>query len=139
MEAIEPFEYEKLQPFSMSYLPGFFADRYDLSHEQVYDRARARMEESAKEAVRDRVHGYDTLIPVKSRIQMRQVKRRYAMLPVWTLHTKYRGKDYLFAMNGQTGKMVGNLPISWGKLLATLAGITLGGTALYMALLMLFS
>ena len=138
MEAIEPFDYEKLQPFSMSYLPGFLADRYDLSHEKVYDRARIRMEESTEEAVRNRVHGYDTLVPISKNIQMQQVRRRYAMLPVWTLHTKYRGKDYLFAMNGQTGKMVGNLPISWGKLLGKLAGITLGGTALITAFFMLF-
>lgn len=37
----------------------------------------------------------------------------YVMLPVWLLYTRYHGKDYLFAMNGQTGKMVGDLPLSW--------------------------
>ena len=47
---------------------------------------------------------------------------RYVMLPVWLLYTKYHGKDYLFGMNGQTGKMVGNLPLSVGKA-AALAGI----------------
>ena len=36
----------------------------------------------------------------------------YALLPVWMLHTKYEGKDYYFAMNGQTGKFVGELPMS---------------------------
>ena len=37
--------------------------------------------------------------------------------------SKYKGKDYLFAMNGQTGKMIGNLPISIPKVIAWLGGI----------------
>jgi hypothetical protein len=31
------------------------------------------------------------------------------------LHTKWNGNDYLFAMNGQTGKLIGDLPIDNGK------------------------
>ena len=37
------------------------------------------------------------------------------MLPVWLLSTKWEGQNFLFAMNGQTGKMIGNLPIAKGK------------------------
>ncbi len=43
---------------------------------------------------------------------------KYAMLPTWLLYTTYQDKPYFFAMNGQTGKFIGNLPISKGKLVA---------------------
>ena len=39
----------------------------------------------------------------------------YALLPVWMLHTKWNGQDFLFAMNGQTGKFIGDLPVDNGK------------------------
>ena len=48
-------------------------------------------------------------------IRLRRGKVKYALLPVWLLTTRWNGANYLFAMNGQTGKMVGNLPIDKGK------------------------
>lgn len=39
------------------------------------------------------------------------------------LNTKWKGKDYLFAMNGRTGRLVGDLPMSWGGFWATFAAI----------------
>ena len=50
-------------------------------------------------------------------------------MPVWMLHTTWNGKDYLFAMNGQTGKMVGDLPCDYKKMLLTGLGIFLGVAA----------
>ena len=48
---------------------------------------------------------------------------RYAFLPVWVLNTKYKDQNYLFTMNGQTGKLVGDLPVSKGKFFGTFIGI----------------
>ena len=44
-------------------------------------------------------------------------------MPVWMLNTKWKGKDFLFAMNGQTGKLVGDLPVSWGRFWGLFAAI----------------
>ena len=41
----------------------------------------------------------------------------YALYPVWLLNTTYNGKKYTFVMNGQTGKMVGNIPIDTKKII----------------------
>ena len=40
----------------------------------------------------------------------------YAMVPVWILTTRYKDEPYTFMMNGQTGEVVGSLPIDEGKL-----------------------
>ena len=61
---------------------------------------------------------------------------KYALLPVWLLNTKWNGQDYHFAMNGQTGKFVGNLPIDKGKEFK-LIGLFGGCSALFTFLLCL--
>lgn len=115
MDAIEPFDYSKLRPFSTAYLPGYLADKYDVSAEESMSRAETRCRNSAKAAMRADILGYETLVPVGERVQLRRGKVHYALMPVWTLHTRWQGKDYLFMVNGQSGKLVGDLPVSKGK------------------------
>lgn len=136
MDAIEPFRYEDMVPFSMSYLPGFLADRYDVPAETAGDRVEQRMRSSMVSALSASTAGYHTCVSVTQNVQVNRQKARYALLPVWMLHTKWQGKDYLFAMNGQTGKLVGDPPVSWGRFWAWFTGI-FAGTAGLMSLLML--
>ena len=50
---------------------------------------------------------------------------KQALLPVWMLHTRWKDKDFLFAMNGQTGRLVGDLPVSPLKVVLWFLGIFL--------------
>ena len=135
MDAIEPFDYNELKPFSLSYLPGFLADRYDVSREECNDRVQNRCQTSAKQAVGNTVHGYTSCIPVREDMDFRIDGCQYVLLPVWLLSTRWKDKNYLFAMNGQTGKMVGELPISWKKFWLFFCGIY-GVLALLLGLLL---
>ena len=72
-------------------------------------------------------------------ITLKRGKVHYALLPVWLLSTKWQGKNYLFAMNGQTGKLVGDLPTSAGKFWGTFAAISAVLTALISAGYLLFA
>lgn len=136
MDAIEPFDYKTLCGFSTAYLPGFLADKYDVTTEDCAKRAQDRMENSALAKMQGDVSGYDSCIVTDKHVRLYKGKVHYAMLPVYMLNTRWKDQQYLFAMNGQTGKMVSKLPISWGKFFAWFAGITLSlgtalGTALY--------
>ena len=66
--------------------------------------------------MRDTVHGYETVSEVSKNIRLHRGEVKYALLPVWLLTTKWNGQTYMFAMNGQTGKFVGNLPADEGKM-----------------------
>ena len=70
-------------------------------------------------------------------IQLRRGKVHYALLPVWMLTTTWQDKNYLFAMNGQSGKLVGDLPVSRGKFWATFGIITGILTAAFTAFFLL--
>ena len=115
MDAIEPFDYSELVPFSVAYLPGYLTDRYDLDVQQCDARARSRAEATVDGIMSDTAGGFMEASVRQSHSEITWTDISYALLPVWMLHTKWNGEDYLFAMNGQTGKLIGDLPIDGGK------------------------
>lgn len=123
MDSIEPYDYSELKPFSTAYLPGFLADKYDVTVDDSLERAEERCKGSLQAALKKSVTGYEAVLPVGSNTNLERGKVHYALMPVWLLSTKWEGKNFLFAMNGQTGKMVGDLPVSKGKYWATFAAI----------------
>ena len=123
MDSIEPYDYTELKPFSTAYLPGFLADKYDVSVEDSRDRANRRCAGSLVNALEKTVTGYAACNETARSIQLKRGKVHYALLPVWILNTRWEGKDFLFAMNGQTGKLVGNLPVSTKRVIGLFAAI----------------
>ena len=117
------YDYQELKAFSTAYLPGFLADKFDVTVEACRERADLRCAGTLTSALRDTVKGYDTCMPTSNSVNLKRGKVHYAMMPVWMLNTKWKGKDFLFAMNGQTGKLVGDLPVSWGKVWGLFAAI----------------
>ena len=123
MDSIEPFDYGELKKFSMAFLPGFLADRYDVSVEECARRADERCSNTVVDMLESTVKGYTTCSIESKTVSLKRGKVHYALLPVWLLSTKWNGKNFLFAMNAQSGKMVGDLPINWLKFWLTCAGI----------------
>ncbi len=111
MESVEPFDFSEAVDFQTAYLAGYLADKYDVDAEQSITRANDRIRRSTADAFAETVVGYMTVTPVSTNMQLKNGNAKYALLPVWILNTKWNGENYTFAMNGQTGKLVGNLPV----------------------------
>ena len=113
MESIEPFNVNEAVPFSTAYMAGYLADKYDVDLNSSIPRANERVKNSAVSAlektVTDRM--YSMVIPQYSQVNIANGSYAYALYPVWILNTTWNGKKYTFAMNGQTGKFVGDLPL----------------------------
>ncbi len=124
LESIEPFRFEDAVPYTDALLAGYLAQRYDDSAESCGVRARERVAASVDTAIRRTVFGYLSVRKTSEDIMFTKNEVRYALLPLWFMNTRYRGKSYTFVINGQTGKMSGTLPVSWGKFFAFLGGIT---------------
>ncbi len=116
MDAIEPFDYSEMVPFSVAYLPGYLTDRYDQDAKVCEQRATSRVDNTVEAELQASVSGFMEVDVASAESELRVEQVAYALLPVWMLHTKWNGQDYLFAMNGQTGNLVGDLPIDNGKL-----------------------
>ena len=112
MESIEPFNFNEAKDFSQAYIVGYPADKYDVSMEESFDRANQRIKEGTVDAFRSTIHGYDSVSTETASINYLSNSASYALYPIWTLNSEYKDKKYQFAMNAQTGKLVGNLPIS---------------------------
>ncbi len=123
MESLEPYDISAAVDFQTAYLAGYLADKYDVSAEDSVQRANARIKRSAEEAFRNTIHGYDSVVTEGSSVQCSHGKNKYALYPVWILNTTWNGEKYTFAMNGQTGKFVGNLPVDKVKFWSWLIGL----------------
>lgn len=126
MESIEPFDYSQAVDFRTAYLAGYVADKYDVDAEASIERANTRIKQSTEDSFASSIQGYDTVTPVYSTIDLANGTSKYALLPVWILNTEWNGQKYTYAMNGQTGKIVGDLPLDKGaykKWLFGLAGV----------------
>ena len=124
MESIEPYKVADAVEFQTAYLSGYLADKYDVDAQQSTDRARERMKESAQDVLRDTVKGYASVIPENTNVRISGGDAKYALYPVWILNTTWRGKKYIFAMNGQTGRMTGDMPVDNGAYTRWLLGLT---------------
>ncbi len=111
LESIEPFDLTAAVDFQTAYLAGYLADKYDVDSEQSIHRANERIKKSTENAFASTVQGFVSVIPESTVIRLENGQVKYALLPVWLLNTTWNGQTYTFAMNGQTGKMVGNLPM----------------------------
>ncbi len=115
MDSIEPYDYSDIKDFSKAYLTGFLADKYDVSAEEIAPRVESRAKNTLMDSLDSTVTGYTSRSTVRSHATVKQGKVSYALMPVWLLSTQWNNQNFLFAMNGQSGKMVGDLPIDNGK------------------------
>ncbi len=130
MDSIEPYDYKDMVPFKPAYLSGFLAERFDEDAEKCFERAKVRIENTTLDKLKASAP-YDNITVRTYNKNIKKEKPKYALLPTWLLYTVYNGEKYFFAMNGQTGKFIGNLPIDKGKLtfcsiLGAIAGAFLG-------------
>lgn len=115
MDSIEPFLFQDKKKFEMPYLAGFMAERYDEDDKTCYPRAKERAINTMRTKLLNTINSYNSTKVNRDNLRLDKCAGHYALLPVWLLYSQYNGKEYIFAMNGQTGKMVGDIPIDNGK------------------------
>ena len=116
MESIEPYDDRELKDFSIAYLPGFFSEKYDRGKEQVLPLIEGKIRMGTNDILRNSISGYSTVDIVGTNERFNKTSCQYALMPVWMMTYSSGDKNYIFAMNGQTGKVFGSLPVSKGKI-----------------------
>lgn len=82
MDSIEPYDYSELKPFSTAYLPGFLADKFDVTAEDSRQRADSRCAGTLRSALEKTVSGYETCSARESNTTIKRGKVHYALMPV---------------------------------------------------------
>ncbi len=132
LEGILPYPSEKLTEFSMPYLSGFMAKKRDIERAELTEEVRERMHEYTRTLLCGSVtEPYDTVKVTDTRVNIKSSHWEYALLPIWILtYTDRKGKVYTFAVNGCTGKLYGELPVSYPKLALLVGAVAAPATAL---------
>ncbi len=139
MQSIEPYDFSEAVDFQTAYLSGFFADKYDVSAEESVINANARIKTSTEESFKSTVFGYTSVTAESSTVNLSNGKAKYALYPVWILNTTWNNQKYTFAMNGQTGKFVGDLPVDKSKYIKWLVGLGISISAAAFAVIFGFT
>lgn len=125
MESIEPFDFSEAVDFQTAYLSGYLADKYDVDSNICMNRANERIKVGMEDAFRNTVTGYSSVVCETNNVNVLNGDVKYVLYPVWILTTRWKDQNYIFAMNGQTGKFVGNMPLDKGAYARWFIGITL--------------
>ncbi|WP_438349836.1 TFIIB-type zinc ribbon-containing protein [Paenibacillus sp. FA6] len=136
MDKLEPFPYGKLKEFKTPYLAGYIAEKYSYDDKELFPRAKEKIKEYINSYIQSATSGYTTMSFTNKQIDTRVKQADYVLLPVWMVHYDYNKSKYTFAMNGQTGKIVGKPPISKAKVTVWFASIS-GATLLSLKLISL--
>ncbi|MDO4466300.1 MAG: hypothetical protein Q4C49_04760 [Bacillota bacterium] len=111
MDSVCPYRFEELKPFDIRYLAGYVADRFDKTSQELQKRNDQRVLKSASQAaIGKTTFGYGNVSLRENQLKAHMEKAKYVLLPMYLFHVDFHGKSYEFAVNGQTGKVVGNLP-----------------------------
>ncbi|KKJ71379.1 ATP-binding protein, partial [Enterococcus faecium MRSN 4777] len=135
VEGVQPFPLDKAIDFKSQYLAGFQAEKRDIEYEAIKSQIQSELKDYSEKLLKDTANGYTTLTGVRTSASITNEVNNYVLLPVWLV--TYRSNDsskkvYYYAMNGQTGKVSGVLPISQKKLGLTALGIFAGLAILFL-------
>lgn len=123
VESVQPYDQRGMRAFSMTYLSGFLAEKRDIEHKSLEQEIGEEVYGYAQPLLRDTVRGYASVDVREFRARVTQMSPHYALLPVWVLTYHHKGQLYYYAMNGQTGKVTGRLPVSFKRLALLFAGV----------------
>lgn len=135
LEGILPYPTDAYINFDMPYLHGYFAKKRNIEREDLTATVRSRMDGYASTLLHGTIHGYTTVDSGDTIVRIDSSHWEYSLMPIWILTYRHEGrkktKTYTYAMNGNTGKIYGELPISIPKLSLLFAGIATALTATF--------
>lgn len=111
MDSVNHFAMAGLVPFHDAYMAGFVAEAEDDDEAKLREKAQWMGEQEIEKVVGD-LSAIRASSTQTTRSTVGNVSRQKALMPVWLLNVNHRGRLYPFAMNGQTGQMVGKIPAS---------------------------
>lgn len=124
LRKVEPFPTtQDLRPYDPAYVRGWTVERYQVDLHQASQTSRQQMDEVIHQLCSREVPG-DTHrnLQIDSTYHDRTFK--HILVPVWLATYNYGRKSYQVVVNGYTGTMAGEHPLSWVKItLAVLAGL----------------
>jgi DNA-directed RNA polymerase subunit RPC12/RpoP len=112
IQRIYPFDTQALLPYEPGFLSGWGAEAYTVGLREGWTTGQEIIEDRVRQACAQRVPG-DTQRNLRVDTAFSNMTYKHVLFPVWIASYRYRDKIYHFLINGQTGEVQGEAPISW--------------------------
>lgn len=123
MDKLEPYDYGNLKDFKTPYLAGYIAEKYNYDEKQLYPRVKSKIQGYIESYIQSTVGGYTSVRYDRKDINTKSRRSLYTLMPIWMVYYDYDKQEHTFAMNGQTGKIIGKPPLSMKKIMKWFGGI----------------
>jgi predicted RNA-binding Zn-ribbon protein involved in translation (DUF1610 family) len=114
VKKLSTFDTKKLVPYQPQYLSGWAAESYRVTLADAWKIGQKNIEDGERDACDSLVPG-DTHRNLRVDTKLSAITFKHALLPIWLASYRYQGKVFQFMVNGQTGEVEGEAPISWIK------------------------
>ena len=135
LQRIYPYDTGQLVPYRPQYLAGWRAEEYQIELGEAWKMGQQVIADRLRAACAAEVPG-DTHRNLHVQTQFRDTTYKHVLLPVWLASYRYRNKVYNFMVNGQTGKVKGEAPVSVWKVILTILIVLALLAAIYGAMLL---
>jgi Zn finger protein HypA/HybF involved in hydrogenase expression len=119
---ITPWDASSLKSYDDRFLPGFETFEYEEDISVSHERAHREMREWIEMDIRRDIGGDEQRIASLDTVYSDE-RVNYSLLPVWSTHFRYGGRDYYYAINGFNGRISGERPYSAWKIASLVASI----------------
>lgn len=119
---VEPFNLKELIPYAPGFMAGFLAEKYSVGLQEGWEEARKKMDREIEGAVKSHI-GADEVRNLSINTSYTNKRYKNLLLPVWLSSYTFKDKIYHFMVNGQSGKVSGDSPVSAGKVIAVIAAV----------------
>lgn len=131
MKKLEPFNLGELAQYVPQFLSGFLAERYSVSLRDGWDRARDIIDSDIRVGIHRQINA-DEVRNLSVNTSYSDVKYKHILLPVWVSSYTYKGKIYRYMINGQTGEVQGEAPVSALKVILLILAILAVAAVIYL-------
>lgn len=108
---VEPFRLDDLIDYKSAYLSGFLAERYSIPLKEGWHDAKGIIDRRIESGIEGQEYG-DIVQVVNVSTNYKGITYKHLLLPLWISSFQFNNKIYRFLVNGQTGKVSGQSPIS---------------------------
>jgi hypothetical protein len=131
VERIYPFDTKALVPYEPGFLSGWAAEAYTVDLREAWATGQEIIEQRVRVTCAREVPG-DTHRNLRVDTAFSSMTYKHVLFPIWIASYRYQNKVYHFLINGQTGEVQGQAPISWIKVVLVIIVALIILTCLFM-------
>lgn len=125
MDMLEPYDYGEMEYFNPKYLSGFLGEVYSDESKAFESRVNKKVTKDIQKVLAGHLRNFKMVTPIEKKITVEHKGAEFVLLPVWRYLYTYQGKEYVYYINGQSGKVIGKAPFSVGKMVACSSAVFL--------------